>query len=79
MVPATRQILDAQTEPVILVGHSYGGAVVTQAGTHEKVAALAYITAFVPDGGESVNTLTRAGLRDALTRTAEAGRDENPG
>jgi pimeloyl-ACP methyl ester carboxylesterase len=54
---ATRQVLDAQTEPVILVGHSYGGAVISQAGTHEKVAALVYIAAFVPDAGESVNTL----------------------
>ena len=54
---ATRLVLDEQTEPVILVGHSYGGAVVTEAGTHEKVAALVYITAFVPDAGESVNTL----------------------
>jgi len=54
---ATRKILDEQTEPVILVGHSYGGAVISEAGTHEKVAALVYITAFVPDAGESVNTL----------------------
>jgi pimeloyl-ACP methyl ester carboxylesterase len=54
---ATRQILDQQTEPVILVGHSYGGAVISEAGTHEKVAALVYVTAFVPDAGESVNTL----------------------
>jgi pimeloyl-ACP methyl ester carboxylesterase len=54
---ATRQILDEQGEPVILVGHSYGGAVITEAGTHEKVAALVYIAAFVPDAGESVNTL----------------------
>ena len=54
---ATRQILDEQTEPVVLVGHSYGGAVVSEAGTHEKVNALVYVTAFVPDAGESVNTL----------------------
>ena len=54
---ATRQILDEQTEPVVLVGHSYGGAVISEAGTHEKVAALVYVTAFVPDAGESVNTL----------------------
>jgi len=54
---ATRQILDEQTEPVILVGHSYGGAVISEAGTHDKVAALVYVAAFVPDAGESVNTL----------------------
>lgn len=56
-VAATTQVLDAQTEPVILVGHSYGGAVITEAGTHPKVAALVYIAAFAPDKGESVNTL----------------------
>ena len=54
---ATNLILDAQDEPVILVGHSYGGAVITEAGTHPKVAALVYIAGFVPDKGESVNTL----------------------
>jgi pimeloyl-ACP methyl ester carboxylesterase len=56
-VAATNQIIDAQDEPVILVGHSYGGAVITEAGTHPKVAALVYIAAFAPDKGESVNTL----------------------
>ena len=54
---ATRRALDAQSEPVTLVGHSYGGAVITEAGTHPNVAALVYIAAFVPDKGESVNTL----------------------
>jgi pimeloyl-ACP methyl ester carboxylesterase len=54
---ATRLILDRQEGPTILVGHSYGGAVITEAGTHERVAALVYIAAFVPDAGESVNTL----------------------
>ena len=56
-VAVTKRVLDAASEPVILVGHSYGGAVVTEAGTHPKVAALVYIAAFVPDAGESVNTL----------------------
>jgi pimeloyl-ACP methyl ester carboxylesterase len=54
---ATRLIIDAQDGPVILVGHSYGGAVITEAGTHPNVAALVYIAAFAPDKGESVNTL----------------------
>jgi len=54
---ATRQVIDAVDGPVVLVGHSYGGAVITEAGTHEKVAALVYIAAFAPDRGESVNTL----------------------
>jgi pimeloyl-ACP methyl ester carboxylesterase len=54
---ATRQIIDAQDGPVVLVGHSYGGAVITEAGNHDNVAALVYIAAFAPDKGESVNTL----------------------
>jgi pimeloyl-ACP methyl ester carboxylesterase len=54
---ATRQIIDAQDGPVVLVGHSYGGAVITEAGTHPSVAALVYICAFAPDQGESVGTL----------------------
>jgi pimeloyl-ACP methyl ester carboxylesterase len=56
-VAATRQIIDEQDGPVVLVGHSYGGAVITEAGRHDKVAALGYISAFAPDTGESVNTL----------------------
>ncbi|MEV2211459.1 alpha/beta hydrolase [Streptomyces sp. NPDC050997] len=54
---ATRQILDRQDGPTVLVGHSYGGAVISEAGTHPTVAALVYIAGFVPDKGESVNTL----------------------
>src|SRR6266436_8985196 len=54
---ATRLIIDAQDGPVVLVGHSYGGAVITEAGTDPNVAALVYISAFAPDKGESVNTL----------------------
>ncbi len=46
----------------MLVGHSYGGAVITEAGTHPNVAALVYIAAFAPDKDESVNTLI-AGFR----------------
>ncbi|MFJ5270866.1 alpha/beta hydrolase [Streptomyces sp. NPDC088358] len=56
-VAATQQILDGLDGPAVLVGHSYGGAVITEAGSHPNVAALAYITAFAPDKGESVNTL----------------------
>lgn len=51
------QVLDAQDGPVVLVGHSFGGAVISEAGTHPKVAALVYIAAFAPDQEESVNTL----------------------
>lgn len=53
----TRDLLDSVDGRAILVGHSYGGAVITEAGTHDKVAALVYVTAFAPDTGESVNTL----------------------
>src|SRR6476620_9510850 len=53
----TRRVLDKQDGPTILVGHSYGGAVISEAGTHEKVAGLAYIAAFAPDSGESVGSL----------------------
>ncbi|HEX3285843.1 MAG TPA: alpha/beta hydrolase [Mycobacterium sp.] len=53
---ATRLIIDAQAGPVVLVGHSYGGAVITEAGTHDMVMAVVYIAAFAPDKGESVRT-----------------------
>jgi pimeloyl-ACP methyl ester carboxylesterase len=56
-VEATKRVIDAQSEPVILVGHSYGGAVITEAGNDPNVAALVYIAAFAPDADESVNTL----------------------
>jgi pimeloyl-ACP methyl ester carboxylesterase len=58
-VRVTKQVLDTQDGPAILVGHSYGGAVITEAGTHPNVAALVYITAFAPDKGESVGTLIK--------------------
>jgi|SRR5579863_1483586 len=56
-VVTTRQVLDQQDGPTILVGHSYGGAVISQSGTHNAVAGLAYICAFAPDNGEAVSTL----------------------
>ncbi|MFJ8582587.1 alpha/beta fold hydrolase [Micromonospora sp. NPDC093277] len=56
-VAATCRVLDALDGPAVLVGHSYGGAVITEAGTHPHVAALVYVAAFAPDQGESVNTL----------------------
>ncbi len=58
-VAATRRTLAAQSGPVVLVGHSYGGAVITEAGTDPKVAALVYIAGFAPDEGESVSTLIK--------------------
>jgi pimeloyl-ACP methyl ester carboxylesterase len=56
-VAYTKRALDQQADEAVLVGHSYGGAVITEAGNHAKVAALVYIAAFAPDRGESVNTL----------------------
>ncbi len=58
-VAVTKRTIAAQNEPVILVGHSYGGAVITEAGTDPKVAGLVYITAFAPDKGESVSSLIK--------------------
>lgn len=52
-VTATQVVLDAQDGPAILAGHSWGGAVITEAGNHPKVAALVYIAAFQPDDQES--------------------------
>jgi pimeloyl-ACP methyl ester carboxylesterase len=52
-VAATRRLLDLQQGPTLLVGHSYGGVVVTEAGTAPNVAGLVYIAAFIPDKGES--------------------------
>ena len=56
-VETTHNVLDLQDGPAILVGHSYGGVVITEAGNHDRVAGLVYIAAFAPDAGESVNTL----------------------
>ncbi|HTV83922.1 MAG TPA: alpha/beta hydrolase [Dyella sp.] len=56
-VKATTRVIDAQDGPSILVGHSYGGAVITQAGNDPKVAALVYVAAFQPDTGESAMVL----------------------
>ena len=58
-VAATRQVIAQQRDPVVLVGHSYGGAVITEAGTDPKVTRLVYITAFAPDKGESVQSLIK--------------------
>ncbi len=56
-VATTKRVIAAQDGPVVLVGHSYGGAVVTEAGTDPNVARLVYIAGFVPDKGGSVATL----------------------
>jgi pimeloyl-ACP methyl ester carboxylesterase len=60
-VAATKRAIDAQRGPVILVGHSWGGTVITEAGAHDKVAALVYVAAFAPDAGQSSNDLGKDG------------------
>ena len=59
-VAATRLVISQIKGPVVLVGHSYGGAVITEAGNDPKVAGLVYITAFAPDKGKSVDTLIKS-------------------
>jgi len=58
-VAVTKRVLASQGGPAILVGHSYGGAVITEAGNDPKVVGLVYITAFAPDKGESVSALLK--------------------
>lgn len=58
-VAATNRTIAVQDGPIVLVGHSYGGVVITEAGNNPKVAALAYIAAFAPDRGESVASLIK--------------------
>jgi pimeloyl-ACP methyl ester carboxylesterase len=59
-VAAVTRVLEAQTGPVILVGHSWGGSVISQAGNNSHVAALVYVAAFAPDVGESTNSVQAA-------------------
>lgn len=58
-VAATNRMINAQKGPVLLVGHSYGGAVITEAGNHPQVAGLVYVAAFAPDEGESCGSLAQ--------------------
>src|SRR6202521_2892834 len=58
-VAVTKRVLARQNRPVILVGHSYGGVVITEAGNDPRVAGLVYIAAFAPDKGESVAALIK--------------------
>jgi pimeloyl-ACP methyl ester carboxylesterase len=58
-VAATKRVLAVQDGPAILVGHSYGGAVITEAGNDPKVVGLVYIAAFAPDAGESLDALSK--------------------
>ena len=58
-VAATTRLIDAQDGPVLLVGHSYGGAVITEAGNNPKVAGLVYVAAFAPEQGESAESTAK--------------------
>jgi pimeloyl-ACP methyl ester carboxylesterase len=73
-VQATKRILDLQDGPSILVGHSYGGMVITEAGTASNVAGLVYIAAFQPDAGETL--LDLAARIPAATKGITAAADE---
>jgi pimeloyl-ACP methyl ester carboxylesterase len=64
-VRVTKRVIAAQTGSVVLVGHSYGGAVITEAGSDPKVIGLVYIAAFAPDKGESVSSLIKDPPPDA--------------
>src|ERR1700744_5169339 len=68
-VAATKRVLDMQDGPVILVGHSYGGTVITEAGNDPKVVGLVYIAAFAQDQGESIIKLAQAGPPDTSHNT----------
>jgi pimeloyl-ACP methyl ester carboxylesterase len=73
-VAATNRAIDAQSGPVLLVGHSWGGAVITEAGNNEKVLALVYVDAFALDEGESVNGLTASGKPPAWVAKIQVDR-----
>lgn len=59
-VASTNRLINAQDGPVLLVGHSYGGAVITEAGNNPKVAGLVYVAAFAPDEGETLGGMAQA-------------------
>ena len=60
-VAATNAVLDAQDGPTVLVGHSWGGVVIGEAGDNPKVASLVYVSAFAPDKGETISALAASG------------------
>lgn len=72
-VIATNRILDRQQGPAVLVGHSYGGAIITEAGNNSHVASLVYVAAFVPDQGETVMAQNKSDppAADSIAPTAD--------
>ena len=69
-VDATNRIIDMAPGPVILVGHSWGGQVISQAGVNDKVKALVYVAAFAPDAGESPGGISQANPPEAFANIA---------
>ncbi len=63
----TQNLLDRLDGPVILVGHSYGGAIITKAGMSDKVAGLVYVSAFAPDSGETLGSMLASAKPDPKT------------
>lgn len=72
---SVRALVDAVDGPVLLVGHSYGGAVITNAGTHERVVGLVYVAAFAPDEGESVTGIVSAREPALVSQYSDRGPD----
>src|SRR5467141_230057 len=73
-VKYTKAAIDAMDGPVVLVGHSYGGSIITEAGNHPKVVALVYIAAFALDEGESC-----ASIEQALPQASKAFKPDSNG
>lgn len=77
-VAAVNRVLARQEGAALLVGHSYGGAVITEAGNADNVAGLVYVAAFAPDAGESVSTLIAGGQEAPLQPSADGFLFFNP-
>jgi len=69
-VAATKRAIEVSPGPVLLVGHSYGGFVITEAGTNDKVSGLVYVSAFAPDNGESISGMFKGKPAPNWTKTA---------
>lgn len=72
---SVRALVDAVDGPVLLVGHSYGGAVITNAGTHDRVVGLVYVAAFAPDLGESVSEIVERREPALVSQYTDRGPD----